>query len=321
MSDPWGLSPDPVPEPEPDPSTISGLTELVERQFDLLIDVSRSEVSFNDREKDALYRERNRVLRRALTTRGLDSPFSWRTLRDWWNYCQPKWPTYRDRRDGLEALVYPLLDALEVLADAAAELHDPGERLPAGSWAALNGRIAELKAEFAAARTLDGYQDVARRSREILIDAVNLAYDDSMCPADDEVPKGANAKRRFDQLVQSTFGGSSAKDTRAWFNASWDLAQKTTHAASASEVTAFATGQSALTLARAIQMIGLSRAREHHQAEDSVPPQNRPVEPGDQEEMEESQVPPLDDQLAPDEERLLHEWYHTDGPERGIPPF
>lgn len=126
---------------------------------------------------------------------------------------------------------------------------------PDAAWAALESRITGLMKEYENADSLDGYQDVARRSREILIDAVNLVYEPSMCPAGEDQPQGANAKRRFELILACKVGGRSNKDLRGWFNATWDLVQSTTHSGSAARAAAFASGQSALTLARMLHVL------------------------------------------------------------------
>ncbi len=128
------------------------------------------------------------------------------------------------------------------------------------SWPSVEGRIAGLISEFASAHDLDGWQDVGRRSREILIDAVNLVYDESMCPDGEPVPKRSDAKGRLDQILKTRLAGSSYEQLRGWFRQSWALANTTTHAATAPKTAAFASGQSAVALARALQLLAQETA-------------------------------------------------------------
>jgi hypothetical protein len=224
----------------------------MERQFDLLIAVSRHEVSIKDKNADRRYRERARNIRAALRQRGLNDPFPWPDLSAWWDRCSDL-GTYRERRTLLRESYEPVQAELENTGDSH-ELLDV-ELTTEAKWAPLESRIAGRIYEYGSARDLDQWQDVGRRSREILKDAVNLVYDESMCPEGDVVPKRGDAKARFEQIISARLAGSSFEQLRGWFNRSWTLANAATHSATAPKTAAFASGQSAVVLARTLHLL------------------------------------------------------------------
>ncbi|WP_139820975.1 hypothetical protein [Krasilnikoviella flava] len=229
----------------------------MERQFDLLIAVSRHEVSIKDKDADRRYRERAHRIRAALRQRGVNDPFPWSDLSAWWDRCS-ELGTYRERRSLLRESYEPVQAELERMGDSH-ELLDVALTTEA-RWAPLESRIAGLVAEYGSARDLDQWQDVGRRSREILKDAVNLVYDESMCPDGTEVPKRGDAKARFDQIISARLAGPSFEQLRAWFNRSWSLANAATHSATAPRTAAFASGQSAVALARTLHLLARETA-------------------------------------------------------------
>jgi hypothetical protein len=250
----WGTSAVPPPKPEPDPSTLDGLIELLDLQFRWLVKVSRHEISYKDAGVEETYRTRSRVIRDALKRYGVEDPFPWRTAEDFWDKFCVKWATYRERKQSLLAEYEAAEKALDALRDNPHKLQAVALS-PDAAWASLEGRITGLMKEYETADALDDFQDVGRRSREILIAAVNLVYEPSMCPTGEEPPQKANAKRRFELVLAAEVSGRSNKDLRDWFKATWDLAQSTTHSGSAARAAAFASGQSALTLARMLHIL------------------------------------------------------------------
>ena len=247
----WGVPVPSVSPPEPDPSSVGGLIELLNIQRQLLEDVATGVVLFNsDGTANPTYQARAAKIRAELRRRGVDDPFPWRSLSDWWGRCSREWGTYQERRDALSAFLYPVTDVLEHDGDAHA-LHD-GPVSVAETSAELERRIAGLKDEYARARHLDDYQDVGRRSRAILIDAVNMVWRPSMCSAGEEPPRTDDAKNRFDQIVASRLSGSSYEQLRGWFKSTWALANRTTHSGTAARMSAFASGQATLALTRTL---------------------------------------------------------------------
>jgi len=228
--------------------------DLLDLQFRWLVKVSRHEISYKSDGVEETYRARSRQIRDALKRYGIADPFPWRTAEDFWARFCVQWDNYRDRKQGLLEKYEPVEMALEALRDNPHKLQAIA-LAPDAAWASLEGRITGLIEEFGTADAMDDFQDVGRRSREILIDAVNLVYEPSMSPVGEEQPQRSNAKRRFELVLAAKVGGRSNKDLRDWFKATWDLAQSTTHSGSAARAAAFASGQSALTLARMLHIL------------------------------------------------------------------
>lgn len=252
VTDPWALPNLPLtPAAEPDGSDIAGLLKLIQIQQDVLIAVSRHELSFQDVDADDAYKERARRIRRALKLQGLDDPLPYRNLRDYWNQCSREHGTYADRRDALERAVYPITDALEAREEVG--IVDWATDVPA-TWAVLEARITELKAEYASATTLDTYQDVGRRSVEIIIGAVNLVWNENMVEAGQEAPAGADAKAKFDQIL-ATLPGGSHEELRAVLRGAWRLGHATKHSGSTSRLSAYTSAQAAILIARSLREV------------------------------------------------------------------
>jgi hypothetical protein len=136
-------------------------------------------------------RRRRQKLVPALKRRGLTYPFPWQDLWAWHGYWSSgKLPTYASRRVHVRELADPVVEALERHRSGLA-VTDPGTSA-VESWADLDSRIAGLAAELSQAVGQDDLQDVGRRAREVLIDSAELLA----------------------RLVRAT----------------WDLAQKVTHA-------------------------------------------------------------------------------------------
>jgi hypothetical protein len=123
------------------------------------------------------------------------------------------------------------------------------------TWADIQVRLDGLKAEIDAASSIDDLQDVGRRSREILIDAANLVFEESMIPTEDEPPKAGDAKKRIEYILNSRMSGSSHAELRTLVRESWDLANKVTHSANIGRVDAFAAAQAAIIVVRVLQAV------------------------------------------------------------------
>jgi len=119
-------------------------------------------------------------------------------------------------------------------------------------------------AELGQSASLDGWQDVARRSREVLIDIAKLIADPSLVPQGQSQPKGADGKAWLGLFFDRHLPANSVSaELRNVVNAAWDLAQRGTHG-SAAEVHAFAVTQAVVLIARVVQKL---RA-----AQDATPP-------------------------------------------------
>jgi hypothetical protein len=68
------------------------------------------------------------------------------------------------------------------------------------TWGTLEACLEGLKDEFDKATARDDWQDVGRRAREIMIDAADLVFEDSMIPPD-ESAKGRRRKASLRLLL------------------------------------------------------------------------------------------------------------------------
>ncbi len=77
------------------------------------------------------------------------------------------------------------------------------------TWAALDARVDGIANELRTTRTIDDYQDVGRRCREVLIDAAKLIADPSLVPVGQSAPQAAKAKAWLDLFLASRADGRS----------------------------------------------------------------------------------------------------------------
>ena len=129
-------------------------------------------------------------------------------------------------------------------------LHDPGST-GESAWAAIDARVATLVLELDMSRDRDDWQDVGRRSREIMIDAANLIADPSLVPTGTEAPKAGDAKAWLDLYLRAD-PKHKHEALREMIPKVWNLAQRTTHG-TINDVDAFAAAQSAVLIVRTIQ--------------------------------------------------------------------
>ena len=172
----------------------------------------------------------------------------WPDLDIAWAWAK-QWTTYAERRAEVAKLITPLLDQLDTLRECWAEFDDWGGS--SHGWAQLEQRLTGLRNELDHATALDDYQDVGRRSREVIIDVVNLVFEPDMVPDDKEQPKASDAKARFDYITDTYVPGSSHAELRKLMRAAWNLAQKVTHA-DIPRVSAFAAAQATVLVARTL---------------------------------------------------------------------
>jgi hypothetical protein len=182
---------------------------------------------------------------------GLQPPFPWGSLRDWYGYYSQNLGTYRERRTYVRELTQAALEQLDRL-EAHGAVHDPAADDDTPTWESLNGRIAGLVEEYSAARDRDGWQDVGRRSREILIDFGKLIADPNIVPSGQEEPKGADAKAWFDLFLAEYARGHDKAELRSTMRSVWDLTQKVTHG-NIADVDAFAAAQATVLVVRTAQ--------------------------------------------------------------------
>src|SRR5947209_6632028 len=225
-------------EDDVDVSSIDGLAQELENQAALLVAVATGGPRIQG--VDGEYKRRRRRLIPALERRGLNYPFPWPDLWQWYGHWSSSLPGYASRRSHIRELVSSVLDDLSRQQSGLAVVDPKGSGTT--SWADLDARVAGLADELARASTADDLQDVGRRAREILIDCARLLADTSLVPAGQAQPKAGDAKAWLDLFLAANASGSSREELRRLVRATWDLAQKVTHG-DRDRVDAFAAAQ------------------------------------------------------------------------------
>lgn len=250
MTDPWGLTPQPQVEELAAPTTPRAMLAMLDDQANLVVSVGTGGpaiTSVNDE-----YKQRRLLLRPALKRIGINDPLPWSDLWGWYGYYSQHLSTYARRRRFISEQTAAVRERLEQLADGQG-VDDDGPA-DGSTWLGLEQRLAEAKTLIDAARTLDDWQDIGRRCREILIDLAGLVYRDDMLPAGQiEQPKLSDAKARLSHASDALFGGSEHRELRAVIRAGWDLANKVTHSGSIGELDAFASVQATVLLVRSFE--------------------------------------------------------------------
>lgn len=246
FGDPWA---DLAPEREPEGTTPAGVRELLQRQAELLVSVATGGPRIDSVNAD--YTARRTRLHSALAALSLDDPFPWRDLWLWYGHWSAKLGTYAERRAYIRELAGPVEDRLDALI-AGGSVDDVGP-VDEASWPSLQSRLADMKGRYEIATGMDDWQDVGRRCREILIDLAAHVYEPKMTPNGEEQPKAADAKNRLSQAVDCLLPGSSHDELRRLIKSAWDLANKTVHSGSVTDVDAFGTAQATVLLVRLME--------------------------------------------------------------------
>jgi hypothetical protein len=239
-------------------TSIHQLVELVERQANVIVATGTGHGRFDD--FDADYQRNDRQLVAQFRRLRLDPPFPWRSLWEWHGYYSQELPTYASRRVHVAALKHKALEQLEEQANGVT-VHDPAAGDPTPTWDGINARIRGLINEYTSARDKDTWQDVGRRSREILIDLGKLIASPAIVPEDQVPPRGADARAWFDLFLDFHAGGRDRSELRALMRKTWDLAQKVTHG-DIDDVDSFAAAQATVLLVRTIELMLGSPSRQ-----------------------------------------------------------
>ncbi|KRC52348.1 hypothetical protein ASE16_04800 [Leifsonia sp. Root227] len=231
--------------------TIPELRIQLQRQANLIVETGTGGRGFATVEPE--YQETDEVLVANFARFGLEPPFPWRSLWEWYGFYSQNLGTYRERREHLAALTRAALEELRKV-EAIGEVHDPTPDDDSPTWEKVNPRVAALIKEYGSARDRDTWQDVGRRSREILIDLGKLIADPALVPEGQEAPKGADARAWFDLLLATRAAGKDKAELRSMMRSTWDLAQKVTHG-DIDDVDAFASAQATVLLVRTTQKL------------------------------------------------------------------
>jgi hypothetical protein len=197
------------------------------------------------------YEELRDSLRPSLTMYGIEDPFPWRTLWEYWSDEAGQLGTYAARRASLNQRIAPAEDELHRLASSGLADWSSDEVPP--SWAQVTARIHGMKAVFERAVELDDFQDVSRRCREVILAAARLLHRPWMVPKGQEPPQAANGTAMIDQICAALFSGSSNERLRKALRAALELAQERTHSSSTARVEAMAVAQGTIMVVKTFQ--------------------------------------------------------------------
>ncbi|MEP6468156.1 MAG: hypothetical protein ABJC24_00135 [Chloroflexota bacterium] len=225
----------------------------------MLVDVATGGPRIDDVNED--YKARRRRMVPELVRRGLEYPFPWADLWDWYEAYSEEPGGYRARRSRIRKLAAPLVERLHDLASDPGidDLGALGEQ--SSDWTQIEGRLASMRQELAQAVSLDDLQDVGRRCREVVIDAARRVFDSTMVPEGTETPGSSDAKAMIGLFLASRAGGSSRRDLRALVRSSHTLMQTVTHSATITRADAIASGSAAVLIVRTLQQLESEHAR------------------------------------------------------------
>lgn len=240
---------DPSPNEPPPAVDLSMLRALLQAQANTIVAVGTGGERIQN--VDTRWQRDARTLNANFRRLGLKPAFPWNGLWDWYGYYSQNLASYHERRTYIRELTQEALAQLDQI-EARGGVHDPAADDDTPTWENLNGRISGLIEEYSTARDRDGWQDVGRRSREILIDFGKLIADPAIVAEGQEAPKGADAKAWFDLFLARFVRGRDKSELRATMRAVWDLAQKVTHGHIA-DVDAFAAAQATVLVVRTAQ--------------------------------------------------------------------
>lgn len=240
-----------LPEDPPAAMPLTELRVLLQRVANMIVAVGVGQVRIQDVNKD--YKKLDRQLRANFKILGLPEPFPWREMWEWYGYYKLELETYQLRRDHIARLTREALDRLNTIENTG-QVHDPAPDGDDPTWERVNTRVAGLIDKYSSARTLDDWQDVGRRSREILVDLGKLLAGAGLVPEGGKAPKLADAKAWFDMMLAQRSSGPSKSEFRAVMRATWELAQKVTHG-DIDDVDAFATAQATVLVVRTTQKL------------------------------------------------------------------
>ena len=243
---------------DPNVNTVEGLIALLAAQQALLAAVATSGTPINS--VDAEYKQRRQTLSRGLSRLGLDDPFPWRGLWDWYGrWSSGDLPSYASRRRYVAELAATVEDQLMRRRDSSSVVDWGSSKTRGCRWKRVS---MDSRRELDAATELDDLQNVGRRAREIIIDTANLVFKDDMVREGTDPPKGSDAKQRIELFLDSRASGSSHVELRRLIRAAWDLANSTTHSGGIHRLDAFAAAQATVVVVRCLQEIEKSGDRD-----------------------------------------------------------
>jgi hypothetical protein len=125
-------------------------------------------------------------------------------------------------------------------------------RISAPGWEEVEVRLSELRERVAGATTLDDWQDVGRRGREILIAAAKVVFRPRYLAPDAPVPGPTDAKAQLAAYFAARTP-DLAEEMRAFANDTWKLANALTHNPRMGRIEAFSSAQAVHLVVRLLQ--------------------------------------------------------------------
>lgn len=251
VSDPINGLFDPARNEPPEVVDLARLRVLLQSQANTIVAVGTG--GSRIQAEDAEYQKHSRTLDANFRRLGFEPPFPWSSLWDWYGFYSQNLETYRERRKHVRDRTREALAKLDEL-EARGGVHDPAADDDTPTWDGLNARIAGLVTEYSGARDRDDWQDVGRRSREVLIDFGKLIADVELVPEGEDSPKAGDAKGWFDLFLAKHAAGKDKAELRGMMRSAWDLAQKVTHG-DIDDVDAFAAAQATVLVIRTAQRL------------------------------------------------------------------
>ena len=163
-----------------------------------------------------------------LRERGLENPFPYSDLWDWYG----KWssgdlPTYKSRREYIRGLFEPLETALVEPATS----HVGRTFIEPTGWPLVDRQLGEVRTRLQNASTEEQFQAVGLLCREVLISLAQTVFDPLIHPSIDGTVDVSNtdAKRMLDRYLAVEIAGQSNALARKQAKGSLDLANELQH--------------------------------------------------------------------------------------------
>jgi hypothetical protein len=210
-------------DPSALPSDDEELISTIEKQRHIMIAVATGGPRIDS--VNAEYRGDKQFVDERLFQRGIDNPNPYDDLWDWYG----KWssgdlPSYQSRREYINALFTPLLDALREGRYLSKGIVEPT------GWGRLDRTLTEIRKQLEKARNEEQFQVVGLLCRECLITLAQTVYCREKHGLIDEVePSETDAKRMLEAYIKGELGSSSDSIIRKHVRASLDLSNQLQH--------------------------------------------------------------------------------------------
>jgi hypothetical protein len=157
----------------------------------------------------------------SLAHRGVDNPFPYRDLWEWYGRWSEDLPSWASRRKFVAELAAPLLR----------QISNPAAPVEAESgWARVDRTVGKARESLARALSEEDYQAVGLLCRETLISLGQEVFEPSRHPTiDDQMPSATDFKRQIEAYLEAELTGSARKEARRHARSALDLASQLLH--------------------------------------------------------------------------------------------